>query len=112
MEFIDWDDFLKVDLRSGTVVRAEEFPKARKACCRFGVGLGEELGVRQTGAQVADLYDGESLVGKKVVGVVNLPPKRIAGFESQFLLTGFENPDGAIALTTIDGNVPDGRRLH
>jgi len=112
MEFIDWDDFLKVDLRSGTVVRAEEFPKARKPAYKIWVDFGEELGIRQTSAQVTDLYDPESLVGKKVVGVVNLPPKRIAGFESQFLLTGFENPDGAIALTTIDGDVPDGRRLH
>jgi tRNA-binding protein len=92
------------------VVRAEEFPEARKPAYKIWVDFGE-LGVRQTSAQVTRFYRPEELVGRQVVGVLNLPPKRIAGFESQFLLTGFEHADGGVVLTQPERTVPNGSRL-
>jgi tRNA-binding protein len=108
---ISWEEFVKVDLRAGTVVRAEEFPEARKPAYRIWVDFGE-LGVKQTSAQVTRFYSPTGLVGMRVVGVVNLPPKRIAGFESQFLLTGFEHEDGGVVLAQPERDVPDGARLY
>ena len=108
---IEWDDFVKVELRAGTVVRAEEFPEARKPAYKIWVDFGE-LGVKQTSAQVTAFYRPEDLVGKRVVGVVNLPPKRIAGFESQFLLTGFDADGGGIVLAQPEREVPNGSRLY
>ncbi|MEX2541728.1 MAG: tRNA-binding protein [Trueperaceae bacterium] len=107
---ISWDDFVKVDLRAGTVVRAEEFLEARKPAYKIWVDFGA-LGVRQTSAQVTRFYSPEELLGRRVLGVVNLPPKRIAGFESQFLLTGFEHADGEVVLAQPEREVPNGSRL-
>ena len=109
---ISWDDFEKIDLRAGTVVDAKEFPEARKPAYRIWVDFGPELGVRQTSAQVTAHYRPEELVGMTVLGVVNFPPKRIAGFESQFLLTGFEAAEGGIILAQAQRPVPDGAKLH
>lgn len=110
-ETISWNDFEKVDMRAGTVVRAETFPEARKPAYRIWVDFGE-LGVRQTSAQVTTFYGPEELVGMRVIGVVNLPPKKIAGFESQFLLTGFDHADGGVVLAQPERSVPDGSRLY
>lgn len=108
---VAWEDFVKVDLRAGTVVRAEQFPEARKPAYKIWVDFGE-LGVRQTSAQVTEFYGAQELVGRQVVGVVNLPPKRIAGFESQFLLTGFEHGDGGgVVLTQPERKVANGSKL-
>lgn len=107
---ISWDDFVRVDLRAGTVVRAEAFPEARKPSYRIWVDFGG-LGVMQTSAQVTRFYSAEELLGRRVLGVVNLPPKRIAGFESQFLLTGFEHADGGVVLAQPEREVPNGSRL-
>lgn len=111
-EQISYEEFSKVDLRVGTVVRAEAFPEARKPAYKLWVDFGDELGTRQTSAQVTDLYGADELVGRQVVGVVNLPPKRIAGFESQFLLTGFDGEGGGIVLAQPDRTVPNGVRLY
>ena len=108
---IDFEEFARVDLRAGTVVRAEEFPEARKPAYRIWVDFGD-LGVKQTSAQVTDLYRPQELVGKRVVGVVNLPPKRIAGFESQFLLTGFDSAGGGVVLAQPEREVPNGSKLY
>ena len=108
---ISYEEFAKVELRAGTVVRAEEFPEARKPAYRIWVDFGE-LGVKQTSAQVTDFYRPQELVGRRVVGVVNLPPKRIAGFESQFLLTGFDADGGGIVLAQAEREVPNGSRVH
>jgi tRNA-binding protein len=108
---IAWEDFAKVDLRADTIVRAEECPEARKPAYRIWVDFGQ-LGVRQTSAQVTRFYRPDELVGRRVVGVVNLPPKRIAGFESQFLLTGFEHQDGGVVLAQPERPVPNGARLY
>lgn len=109
---ITYDDFQKVALRSGTVVKAEEFPKAKNPSYKLWVDFGEEFGVLQTSAQVTINYTPDSLVGRSVIGCVNLGERNIAGFISQFLLVGFTDAAGAISLATIDSKVPNGQKLH
>ena len=89
MSTITYDDFARVDLRSGQIVKAELFPKARKPAYKIWVDFGEDLGVLQTSAQITIHYTPDKLVGQKVIGCVNLGEKNIAGFISQFLLVGF-----------------------
>lgn len=109
---ISYDDFMKVDLRSGTVVKAEAFAEARKPAFKIWVDFGAELGTLQTSAQVTVHYTPETLIGRRVMGCVNLGTKKIAGFESQFLLVGFSDENDAIRLASIDGDVPNGQKLH
>lgn len=109
---ITYDDFEKVELRSGTVVKAEEFPRAKKPAYKVWVDFGKDIGVLQTSAQVTVHYTPESLVGRSVVGCVNLGERNIAGFTSQFLLVGFSDSNGAICLITTDPHVPNGEKLH
>ncbi|MBA3536591.1 MAG: tRNA-binding protein [Tatlockia sp.] len=109
---ISYDDFDKVDLRLGTVIKVEPFPKARKPAFKIWVDFGPELGILQTSAQVTVHYDPESLLGRRVVGCVNLGEKNIGGFKSQFLLVGFSDETGAICLITTDFHVPNGQKLH
>ncbi|RMH94988.1 tRNA-binding protein [Lysobacter pythonis] len=106
---IDWAAFQRVEFRIGTVVRMEAFPEARKPAWKVWVDFGPH-GVRKTSAQIVDLYDAESLLGKQVLGVINFPPKRIAGFMSEFLLTGFHTDDGVVIATT-ERPVSNGARL-
>lgn len=109
---ITYDDFEKVDLRSGTVVKVEEFPRAKKPAYKVWVDFGDEIGILQTSAQVTVHYTPESLLGRSVVGCVNLGERNIAGFISQFLLVGFSDGNGAISLITTDPQVPNGQKLH
>lgn len=111
METISWNDFEKVELRVGTVVRAEPFPEARRPAIKVWVDFGPEIGERKTSAQITDLYTPESLVGRKVIGVVNFPEKQIGPFMSQFLLTGFPDEEGRIVLAVPDKVCPDGAKL-
>jgi len=111
MEEISWDDFMRVELRVGTVTAVDEFPEARRPAWKLTVDFGEEIGVRRASAQVTDLYSPEDLIGKQVVGVVNFPPKQIGPFMSQCLVTGFHRADGAVVLATPDSEVPNGARL-
>jgi tRNA-binding protein len=108
---ISFEQFANIDLRSGTVVKAEAFPKAKKPAYKVWVDFGPELGIRQTSAQVTVNYSLESLVGRQVVGVVNIGSRNIAGFESQFLMVGFEDEKGAVSLVSVDPKVPNGKRL-
>lgn len=112
MSVISYDDFEKVELRSGTVVKVEPFPKANKPAYKVWVDFGPELGVKQTSAQVTVHYTPESLVGRQVVGCVNLGTKNIAGFMSEFLLVGFSDNKGAICLAAVDPKVSNGQKLH
>jgi tRNA-binding protein len=112
MTTITYDEFEAVDIRSGTIVRAEPFAKAKKPAFKIWVDFGPELGVKQSSAQITVNYSPESLVGRQVAGAVNLGTKNIAGFESQFLVLGFEDENGAICLVTPDPKVPNGRKLH
>ncbi|MDP3560746.1 MAG: tRNA-binding protein [Legionellaceae bacterium] len=109
---ISYDEFEKVDFRSGTIIRAEPFIRAKNPSYKVWVDFGPELGVLQTSAQITVHYTPESLVGRKVVGCVNLGERNIAGFISQFLLVGFSDEDSAIRLITYNENVPNGKKLH
>ncbi len=111
-DFIDFADFLKVDLRAGTVVDAQPYPEARKPAIKLWVDFGPEVGVKQTSAQVTDHYSPEALVGMRVAGVVNFPPKQIGKFMSEVLIVGFSDPKGGILLIHPQGDVPNGARLH
>ena len=107
---IEWADFEKVELRVGTIIRAEVFPEARKPAYKLWVDFGE-FGTRQSSAQITALYTPDGLVGQQVVGVLNFPPKRIAGFESQCLVTGFEKEPGVVVLVQPTEKVPNGSKL-
>ncbi len=109
---ISYEEFEKVDLRSGTIVKAENFPRAKKPAYKIWADFGEELGVLQTSAQVTKHYTTESLIGRSIVGCVNLGEKNIAGFTSQFLLVGFSDTNDDICLITVEPHVPNGKKLH
>ncbi|WP_455384774.1 tRNA-binding protein [Acidihalobacter prosperus] len=111
MDTIAWNDFTRVELRIGTIVEVEDFPEARRPAWRLRVDFGEEIGVRKSSAQVTDLYDAETLLGKQVVAVVNFPPKQIGPFMSECLVTGFYREDGAVVLCVPDREVPNGAKL-
>ncbi|HUY68097.1 MAG TPA: tRNA-binding protein [Alphaproteobacteria bacterium] len=111
MQTIPFDHFVAVELRAGTVTRAEEFPEARKPAFKLWVDFGPEIGVKQTSAQIAAHYTPDKLVGRQVVGCLNLGEKKIAGFASQFLCTGFPDEAGAVVLISPDKPVPNGAKL-
>lgn len=110
METIAWNDFEKVELRVGTIVRVEEFPEARVPAYKVWVDFGEEIGERKSSAQITELYNLDELVGKQVVGVVNFPPKQIGPIKSECLVTGFYREDGVV-LAVPDKDVPNGLKL-
>jgi tRNA-binding protein len=110
METISWNDFEKVELRVGTIVKAEPFPEARVPAYKILVDFGEDIGTRKSSAQITDIYDIEDLVGKQVVGVVNFPPKQIGPMRSECLVTGFYSPEGVV-LAIPDKPCPNGLKL-
>ena len=108
---ISFDDFLKVDIRVGTVLRAEPFPEARRPAIRLWIDFGEPVGERKTSAQLTAHYTPETLIGRQVAAVVNFPAKQIGPFMSEVLVLGFPDADGAIVLIGPERDVPDGARL-
>lgn len=110
MEHIEWSDFEKVEIRVGTILSVSPFPKAIKPAYQIQVDFGE-FGVRHTSAQITALYAPASLIGRQVLCVVNFPPKQIANFRSEFLLTGVYVKDGVVTIVGPDHPVPNGTRL-
>ncbi|GAB5434143.1 tRNA-binding protein [Tritonibacter mobilis] len=116
MADISFDDFLKVDVRVGTVVRAEPYPEARRPAIKMWIDFGDEIGERKSSAQVTAHYAPESLIGKQVMAVVNFPPRQIGKFMSEVLVLGLPDENGEIVLIGPDGDVPAqvprGGRMH
>jgi tRNA-binding protein len=105
------DDFHRVDIRVGTIIRAEPFPEARKPAIKLWVDFGAPLGVRKSSAQITRHYTPEALPGRQVLAVVNFPPRQIGSFMSEILVLGLPDPDGQVVLIRPDQSVPDGGRM-
>ncbi|MEI4196698.1 tRNA-binding protein [Roseovarius sp. E0-M6] len=112
MAEIGIEDFLKVDIRVGTVRRAEPFPEARKPAIKLWVDFGPDLGEKKTSAQITAQYAPEDLLGRQVMAVVNFPPRQIGSFMSEVLVLGLSDEGGDIILLGPDKKVSDGERMH
>ena len=108
---ISFDDFLKVDVRVGTIVDVQDFPEARKPALKLWVDLGPDIGTRKTSVQITKYYTRDVLIGRQVAAVVNFPPRQIGKFMSEILVLGFPDTDGEVALVSVDHDVPNGGRL-
>ena len=111
MNEITWEQFEQVELRVGTIVKAQDFPEARKPAYKITVDFGPDVGMKTSSAQVTALYTKEELVGRQIIGVVNFPPKQIGPFLSEFLITGFPQEDGTVILAVPERNVANGSKL-
>ncbi len=112
MAEIEYDDFLKVDIRVGTIVAAEEFPEARKPAYKLRIDFGPEIGEKKTSAQITAHYTPETLLGRQVMAVVNFPPRQIGPVRSEVLTLGASDEEGGIVLIAPDMKVPNGQRMH
>ena len=112
MTEITFDEFLKVDIRVGEVVRAEPFPEARKPAIKLWINFGSEIGEKRSSAQITAHYTPESIIGKQVIGVVNFPPRQIGKFMSEVLVLGLADEQGGIVLIGPDQNVENGERMQ
>ena len=109
---ISFDDFLKIDIRVGTIVAAEPFPEARKPAIKLRVDFGAEIGVKKSSAQITANYQPTALIGRQVAAVVNFPPRQIGPFMSEVLVLGFPDMAGEVTLIGPSKPVPDGGRLY
>lgn len=111
MEQLSWPDFIKVDMRVGTITAAEPFPQARKPAYKLTIDFGAEVGLRRTSAQITTLYQPDMLIGRQVIAVVNFPPKQIGPFMSECLVMGSVAADGTVTLLTPERPVENGLRI-
>ena len=107
----DFETFLKVDIRTGTVIEAVEFPEARKPAYKLQIDFGNEIGIKKSSAQITGLYSPKELVGKQVAAVVNFPKRQIGPFMSEVLTLGFHNEEGHVSLFSPDHTIANGTRL-
>ena len=108
---VDHAAFAAVDIRAGTIVAAEPFPQARKPALRLLIDFGPTIGVKKSSAQIAALYAPEALPGRRVMAVVNFPPRQIGPMRSEVLVLGFADTEGRVILADVSDNVPNGARL-
>lgn len=108
---IQWEDFEKIDIRAGTILEVSDFPKARKKAYQLTIDFGEELGIKRSSAQVADLYDPQQLIGRQVIAVVNFPPKQIANFFSECLVLGVYTDKKEVVLLGPERKVGNGWKV-
>ncbi|HEX4693024.1 tRNA-binding protein [Sphingomonas sp.] len=110
-ETIGFDDFLKVDIRVGTVIAADPFPEARKPAFKLRIDFGPAIGVKRSSVQITENYSIEELVGRQVAAVINFPPRQIGPFISEVLTLGFPDKNGKVVLVAPSAAVPNGGRL-
>ena len=111
MNNITSEEFLKVEIRVGTIIEINDFPEAIKPAYKIKVDLGKQLGIKQSSAQITDLYSKDDLINKQVVVVVNFPPKKIGSFISECLITGFYRNDKKVVLAVPDKSISNGTLL-
>lgn len=111
MKQISWDDFEQVELRVGTIIKAERFPEAKKPAYKLELDFGSDIGIRSSSAQITAHYNLEELAGKQVIAVVNFPAKQIGPFISECLVTGFYDANGEVILAMPDKRVENGTKL-
>ena len=111
MSEISFDDFLKTDIRVGTIIRVEDYPEARNPSYKIFVDFGQNIGERKTSAQITEHYAPENLVGKQVAAVINFPKKQIGKFMSEILVLGFPVENGDVVLVEPNRTIPNGGRL-
>ena len=109
---ITFDDFLKVDIRVGEIVAAEPFPEARKPAIKLRIDFGPEIGEKKSSAQITRHYEPEALIGRRVLAVVNFPPRQIGPFMSEVLTLGVPDADGEVVLIGPDQTTPIGGRMY